>query len=112
MDARRQGNPILIGLAVLLVTAMLTSGTGCSSARSRSLNWAFAQIKDGDPEDRVLGLMGQPDSVFRPGDRRFEHGTREGCVKEYKYEILVLPEHWDICFNSQGRVVWRSHNTF
>ncbi len=112
MDARREGNPVLIVLAVLSVAALLTSGAGCSSARSRSLKRAFAQIKDGDPEDRVLGLMGKPDSVSRRGDSRFEHGTGEDCVKEYKYEILVLPEHWDICFNSQGRVIWRSHNTF
>jgi hypothetical protein len=112
MGARRQRNPVLILLAILLVTALLISGTGCSSARSRSLQRAFAQVKDGDPEDRVLGLMGKPDGVFLPGDRRYNHGTLEDCVKEYKYEILVLPEHWDICFNSRGRVIWRSHDTF
>jgi len=112
MDTSRQGNLICIGMVILLLMSMLVGGTGCSSARSRSLNRAFAQIKDGDPEDRVLGLMGQPDRVFRPGDSTFEHGTREDCVKEYKYEIHILPEHWDICFNSQGRVIWRSHDTF
>jgi len=112
MDARRQGSPILIGLAILLVMSMLAGGTGCSSTRSRSLNRAFAQIKDGDPEDRVLGLMGQPDRVSRAGDSGFDPGILKDCVKEYKYEIHILPEHWDICFNSQGSVIWRSHDTF
>ncbi len=112
MDVRRQGSPVLIVLAILLVTSMVTSGTGCSSARSRSLNRAFAQVKDGDPEDRVLGLMGKPDKVFRAGESGFESGILKDCVKEYKYEIHILPEHWDVCFNSQGRVIWRSHDTF
>ena len=111
MGTGRQKNPILIGLAIILVTSMLASCTGCSEARRRSLNQAFVQIKEGDPEDRVLGLMGKPNRVLHPGDRGFWPAP-EGCVKQYEYEIHILPEQWIINFNSQARVISRIRNVF
>jgi hypothetical protein len=111
MGARRQRNQILIALAIILVTSMLANCTGCSSARRHSLNRAFVQIKDGDPEDRVRGLMGKPDRVLHPGDSGFWPAP-EGCVKQYMYQIHILPEQWVISFNEQGRVIYRSRNVF
>jgi hypothetical protein len=117
MSARRQGNLILVGLAIILVVLMAVG----YMKHSHSLDRGYQQIKDGDTEERVLALMGKPNRVVLPGDRRFWSSSvlpyaRPGdrtkiseCVTEYHYEVRIWPELWIVGFNAQGKVVCRHH---
>jgi hypothetical protein len=113
VDAGRRKRLIVIVAGALVVTLALAHLTMNSSFYRRgSLNKGYAQVEMGDAESRVLTLMGKPDRVVLPGQRKWWACESQACVKQYRYETVIMPELWVIGFNSQGKVVYREHNVF
>ena len=97
--------------ALAVAVALGISGcVGYSVYRSHAATEGFKQIEVGTSEERVVLLMGKPSAVLRLGDKRFWSSHVPGSIKEYHYEPTLLPEIWVLGFDSEGTVVYRSHN--
>ena len=113
MGAGRRKRRIVIVAGALVVTLALAHLIVNSSFYRRgSINEGYAQVAMGDIESSVRALMGKPDRVVLPGQRKWWACDSQACVKQYRYETVIMPELWVIGFDSQGRVVYREHNVF
>ncbi len=75
-----------------------------------SLNEGYKRIEVGDPESRVVKLMGRPGEVVLQGDKGFWSSYVKNSVREYHYGARIWPEIWIIGLDAKGNVVYRNHN--
>ncbi len=98
--------------AALAVSSYLGYGLWLGHSRASG----YERVERGDPEERVIGLLGRPDrTTGRPENVSWDEAdirTNAGeCVREcwYADPITICGEEWTVGFDTRGRVVSKYH---
>lgn len=97
-----------IVMGVLMLLPALYVGS-CSSVE-RQHEKAFAQVKEGDIEQQVIVVMGEPADRETPGNRLTKYGAPEcqaPCVERlwYPNKLSLAGEAWSVDLDAAGHVM-------
>ena len=99
----------ILGLVIILFAISAAYAWNSLSAPSR---WArgYSQVAEGDPEQRVVDIMGQPSEkqdCYRPRYSGNDALWRE-CAEKYWYYGYM--EEWVVVVGTNGKVVAKGHS--
>jgi hypothetical protein len=94
---------------MLIALAVLAAFGAYVARRNAAMGSGFDQIKKGELAERVLQRLGEPSSE-RGGCQDAltwldQPVTGEVCVKELRYEALILPKYWTVGFDANDRAI-------
>ncbi|MGN6320334.1 MAG: hypothetical protein ACTHNE_01290 [Dyella sp.] len=103
---------IVVGLIVVIPLLYIGSCSAVSHQRERG----FDQVKEGDTEQHVIQVMGQPTDRETPSYRLAKYGAPEcaaPCVQRlwYSNKMSLIGEAWSVELDGAGKVVHTAHLT-
>jgi hypothetical protein len=117
-----------IGLALLLFKRTRVVGLSLAAFsfafigffiyQSSARNAAFENVKIGQSEAEIIVAIGKPPRVT-DGTEWVEEGVKRsaselipGCTKEYWYNAFLFPEALSLCFNANGKLIYKYRYVF
>lgn len=103
---------IVVGIIVLIPLLYIGSCSVVSHQRERG----FDQVKEGDTEQHVIRVMGEPADRETPSHRMVKYGAPEciaPCVQRlwYPNKLSLMGEAWSVELDGEGKVVHTAHLT-
>lgn len=103
---------VVMGVVVLLPTLYV----GSCSVVEHQHEEAFAQVKEGDTERKVIAVLGEPADRETPSHRIASYGSPEctsPCAQRlwYPNRMGLMGEAWAIELDGEGKVVHTAHLT-
>jgi hypothetical protein len=101
---------IVMGVLVLIPSLYVCS---CGGIEHRHEH-AFARVKEGDTEQQVIAVMGEPTDRETPSNRLAKYGAPEcqaPCVQRlwYPNKLSLAGEAWSVDLDAAGHVVHTAH---
>lgn len=84
---------VIVAGAIVVALALAHLVMNSFFYRRNSINKGYDQVKTGDAESCVLALMGKPDRVVLPGQRKWWACESQACVKQYETRQLYGPSY-------------------
>lgn len=98
---------IVIALVCLMVIG-LSVVAFFSSAKREKLKTGFAVLQMGDPKEKVVEVLGQPEEVENCYDVDQNVEPDKRCSQIYWYKPFL--ERWGVSLNKDGIVVHKTYN--
>ena len=108
----RNAAKLIVG-AIVLIPVLYLGSCGVITHQHEK---AFAQVKEGNTEQQVIAVMGEPADRETPSNRLAKYGAPEcqaPCVQRlwYPNKLSLAGEAWSVELDGAGRVVHTAHIT-